>query len=114
MSLLHEVMDDHSSPLDPLLSIFSRNPVLTEVSVLVIPAEDILREVLHSHACIFLELLLGKFAEVSSNAVVTYTVEDKSVNLRIFACELLQDLDLILLNLWVRWVHHAVVVRLDL
>ena len=58
MSLLHEVVDDHCAPLYPFLSMLSRNPVLTEVTILVIPAEDILREVLDRHASILLELLL--------------------------------------------------------
>ena len=99
MRLLDKIMDHGSTPLDPLLSVFARNPVLTKISFLIIPAEDVFRIILHSHAGILLELLLGELAEIGCYAVVTHAVEDKSVNLRIFAGKLLQHLNLIFLNL---------------
>ena len=114
MCLHNEIMDHACTPLDPLLCIFSENPAVSELSVLVIPAEDVLREVLHCDTCIFLELLLREFAEIGSDSVITYAVENESVNLRILACELLQDFNLIFLHLRIRRIHHAVVVGLDL
>ena len=113
MSLLNKIMNHACSPLKPLSGMFSKSPCRTKLSILIIPAEDILREILYCDTGIFLKLLLGEVTEISSDAIETDTVKNKSVDFRIFARKFLQDFNLILLNLRIRRVHHAVVVRLD-
>ena len=56
----------------------------------------------------------GKLAEICSHAIISYTVKDETVNLRILEHELLENLNLIFPNLRVRRVHHTVIVGLDL